>query len=157
MRMLRIAQEAPGQDEATALLRRSDAFMLGLYPPEHCHLIDVAALSAPAARFFLVRIDGRAVGCGALVLAADGTAEIKRMFVDAAARGHGVGRGLLQILEDTARQNGVRLLLLETGVRNAEALHLYRGCGFTERGPFADYPDNGVSLFFEKRLGPTDQ
>ena len=46
----------------------------------------------------------------------------------------------------------MRLIRLETGIRNNAALRLYRGSGFHDRGPFGGYPDDGVSVFLEKTL-----
>jgi putative acetyltransferase len=72
--MVIIAQETPGQDEVLILLRQSDAFAAALYPPESCHMVDVDALTAPTVRFFVARLGGSAVGCGALVLGDNGQA-----------------------------------------------------------------------------------
>jgi putative acetyltransferase len=149
-----IAQETPHQDEVLSLLRQSDAYSESLYPPESRHMIDVEALAAPAVRFFVARLDGHAVGCGALVLGAADQAELKRMFVDPAARGRGVGRGILQAIEDAARREGVRLIQLETGTLNHEALALYRRFGYRERGPFGSYRPDPLSVFMEKALSP---
>src|SRR5947208_17027626 len=97
-----IAQEPPAQEDVLNLLHQSDAYSMSLYPPESNHLIDVEVLSAPNVRFFVARNEGRAVGCGGLVIGASGQAELKRMFVDPVARGLGVGRALLQTLEQAA-------------------------------------------------------
>ena len=148
-----IEVEAPDQPDALALLRQSDAFLLGLYPPEFCHLLDVESLRAPSVRFFIARSAGQALGCAALVSGEGGEAELKRMFVTAAARGLGVGRALLQAVEAAARQAGIRTLLVETGHLNTQALGLYRASGYRDRGVFGDYDDNGVSVFMEKSLG----
>lgn len=149
-----IAQETPCQDEVLSLLRQSDAYAESLYPPESNHMIDVEALAAPAVRFFVARLDGRAVGCGALVLGDAGQAELKRMFIDPAARGRGGGRGILEAIEDIARREGVRLIRLETGTLNHEALALYRRFGYRERGPFGGYGPDPLSVFMEKALSP---
>jgi len=98
--MLSIWQESPKQDDIRSLLRGSDEFAADRYPPESRHLVDEDALAAPEVIFLVARIDGAAVGCGALVLGTNGYAEIKRMFADEAARGQGVGRGLLEAIED---------------------------------------------------------
>jgi putative acetyltransferase len=150
--MLSIAPETPDQDAVLALLEKSDAFSKALYPPESNHLIDVDALSAPNVRFFVARVAGEAVGCGALVLDGGGQAELKRMFVDTSVRGQGVGRELLRALEDAARREVVSLIQLETGVNNYEALSLYRRFGYRERGPFGSYRADPLSVFMEKRL-----
>ncbi|MFF0630310.1 GNAT family N-acetyltransferase [Streptomyces sp. NPDC004296] len=64
------------------------------------------------------------------------TAEIKRMYVTPAARGHGVGRWVLETLERDARQQGMTKAILETGVHNYAALALYTRCGYTPVEPY---------------------
>lgn len=72
-----------------------------------------------AAPCLLARLDGRPVGCVAVALSAGGPPEIKRMYVDPHARGHGIGRALLGGAEQLAARLGHRLLRLETGDRAA--------------------------------------
>lgn len=115
--MMSINQETPASPEAQELLAQSEALSAALYPPESCHIASVDDLSRDSARFFIARSDGRAVGCGALVVA-DGCGQIKRMFVDPATRGQGLGRAILDAIENTARTEGLDVLRLETGVRN---------------------------------------
>ena len=134
------------------LFRASEAYSASLYPAESNHTLPVAELSAANVRFFVVRLDGRAVGCAALVLQGEGEAELKRMFVADAARGLGAGRALLRHIEEAARREDVRVLRLETGIRNAEALALYKREGFFERGPFGSYLPDPLSVFMERRL-----
>jgi putative acetyltransferase len=147
-----IAEERPDQGEAVELIRQSDAFSIALYPPEHRYQIDIPALLADNVRFFVARRDGRALGCMALARTGPGKGELKRCFVTEEARGQGVGFALLTAAETAAREEKMRVIQLETGNRNIAALRLYRGCGYHDRGPFGDYPDNGVSVFLEKRL-----
>jgi putative acetyltransferase len=61
-------------------------------------------------------------------------------------------------IEDEARAAGKFVLRLETGIRQQEAIGLYKGMGFRPRGPFGHYasmPARNIetSLFFEKVLG----
>ena len=83
-------------------------------------------LAKPRVRFFVARDDGRVVGCGALVVKDGGRAEIKRMIVDASARGKGIGWRILEAIEGAARDAGVTRIRLETGPESREALSLYR-------------------------------
>jgi putative acetyltransferase len=152
--MLTIAQERPDAPDVLALLLQSDAYSASLYPPESNHQPDLAALSGHGIRFFVARLDGKAAGCGALMLGAAGHGEVKRMFVDPAARAHGIGRALLDAVEAAARAEGIGLLQLETGVHNREAIRLYRRCGYRERGPFGAYAADPLSVFMEKTLCP---
>ncbi len=152
MLSITITIEDPRGHDATDLLALSDAFTASLYPAESRHQADLASLTAPAVRFFVARSDGMAAGCGALVIGGDGTGELKRMFVSAAARGRGVGQALLRSIEAAAQAQAVRLLQLETGIHNAEALRLYRRFGYVERGPFGAYLADPLSVFMEKPL-----
>jgi putative acetyltransferase len=146
-----IAEESPRQNEVAALLRESDAFSAALYPPASIHMIFADELAEPNVRFLVARTDGRAVGCAALVLGQGGQAEIKRMFVSDSARGTGVGRALMDALEAIGAREGVRLIQLETGTKNLDALSLYRRFGYRQRGPFGDYPiDDPLSVYMEK-------
>jgi putative acetyltransferase len=148
-----IAAESADQDEVHALLRQSDAYFAGLYPAESNHLVDVDTLCRPNVRFLVARDGGAAVGCGALVLGVDGEAELKRMFVLPAARGRRIGSLILEALERAGQAEGVRVIRFETGVRQPEALALYRRHGYTERGPFGQYQKDPLSTFFEKWIG----
>jgi putative acetyltransferase len=150
--MLIIASETPRQAEILALLQQSDAYMASLYPAESNHMLDVGSLCAPGVHFLVARWDGRIAGCAALVRGEAGAGEIKRMFVDPAVRGKGVGRGLLERIETIARREAIHLLQLETGGKQPEALELYRRFGYLECGPFGSYKPDPHSLFMEKRL-----
>jgi putative acetyltransferase len=149
---VRIALEPAEGPEIEALVAALDAYLRGLYPPESNHGLDMAALQRPAVRFAVARRAGQALGCGALVLRDDGTAELKRMYVRPDARGLGLGRRLLDALEEVARQSGCAAVQLETGIRQPEALGLYRTRGYTEVPPFPPYRADPNSLFMERRL-----
>ncbi|HEX4717326.1 MAG TPA: GNAT family N-acetyltransferase [Thermoleophilaceae bacterium] len=100
---------------------------------------------------FLVIYDGKqAVACGGIRPLADGSAEVKRMYVVPEARGRGLGARLLERLEDEARRLGYRRLRLDTGEQLTAAQALYRGTGYRE---IADYNGNvAASFWFEKQL-----
>jgi putative acetyltransferase len=150
--LISIAQESPRQDDVIALIRQSDALMQSLYPAESNHLVDIDQLAQPRVHFFVAREEGRALGCGSFVLGAEGHAEMKRVFVDPAARGKGVARAIMAALEREAARLGVTLMQLETGIKQPEAIALYRKFGYAERGPFGSYQPDPLSLFMEKRL-----
>jgi putative acetyltransferase len=150
--MLSIAQETPRQEDVSRLVSEADDYSAALYPPGTRHPADIDSLAQPGVRFFVARSEGRAVGCGALALGSAGEAEIKRMVVAADARGQGIGRAILQAIEEAALGEGVRVIRLETGPRSTEALTLYQRNGYRPRGPFGGYPPSQFSTFMEKRL-----
>jgi putative acetyltransferase len=149
---LAIAIERPDGPDVLPLLAAGDSLSASLYPAESNHMLGVRALLDPAVTFFVARAAGRAVGCCALVRK-DGYGEIKRMFVDEAARGQGVARRLLAVVEQAARSAGLSALKLETGTRQLEAQRLYRSSGFRDIPPFGQYEADPWSVFMEKALG----
>ncbi len=158
-----IRPERADQPEVVALLADLDRYLASLYPPEANYIMDVRELLAPDVVFMVARAGTsphtQAVGTGAARVcegepATGGHAygEIKRMYVDPAYRGDRLGVKLLAAVEDHLRARGVRLATLETGHTQFEAIRLYERAGYTARGPFGGYPDNGLSVFYEKAL-----
>jgi putative acetyltransferase len=78
--------------------------------------------------------------------------EIKRMFVKPEVRGHRIAEKVLNHLDAVARSEGITRLLLESGVRQPEAIRLYERCGYSVRGSFGGYAEGFVSVFMEKSL-----
>jgi GNAT superfamily N-acetyltransferase len=109
-------------------------------------------LAAPHGTFLVAWIDDVAIGCGGLRRIDDATGEIKRMFVAADARRRGVARALLAELEATARSLGYTRLILETGVKQPEAIALYQAHGYEPIEPYGVYKDSPLSRCFGKSL-----
>jgi len=86
MRALDIRPENPDQEDVITLIAASDEYLASLYPAESNHSLDIASLARPEVTFFVARIDGKAVGCGAISCRKKEYAEIKRMFVAHNAR-----------------------------------------------------------------------
>lgn len=79
------------------------------------------------------------------------TAEMKRLFVQPAARGNGLGRRLAEAAMQAARDLGYRRLRLDTLASMREANALYRSLAFREIGNYNATPIEGVR-FFERDL-----
>ena len=94
----------------------------------------------PSGRLLLAEVSGAVVGCAALQRIDDQSCEMKRMFVSPAARGRGVGRALGTELIRAARNQAYTAIYLDTSIRQAEALSLYRSLGFAEVEPNYDTP-----------------
>lgn len=114
-------------------------------------------LFADPGRLYLGTIDGAPVAIGALLPVAPGVGEIKRIYVDPAARGTGSGRIVMERLVADARLLGYRSLRLETFPFMEAAVGLYRSLGFREVARFAGsegegYRVGGLELFMELDL-----
>ncbi|WP_300974971.1 GNAT family N-acetyltransferase [Sphingomonas sp. LHG3406-1] len=123
-------------------------------PPEACHVLPGSALAHPSITFFSLREDGRLLGIGALKALGGGEGEIKSMRTAPDALGRGVGKAMLAAISGEARDRGYVRLLLETGRTDdfAAANALYDRAGFTECGPFGDYPGSPFTRFLRVDL-----
>ena len=149
-----IATEPFDSDDAHRLVGRLDAGLAELYPPEQRFGPNLKAEDLDAGRgaFLVARSDGEAIGCGAIRLLDRGTAEIKRMYVEPARRGQGVGRAVLAELERVGAGMGVSRLVLETGIHQHAAIGLYRSVGFVPIDCWGEYATAATSVCFEKRI-----
>lgn len=147
-----IQREPPRQPGVLRLLELSDAYVASLYPAESNHMLPIEELEVDTVSFFVARRGDDIIGCASLVRHEDGTAEIKRMFVDSSARGLRLGKRLLEQLEAEAKRLGVSVIRLETGIYQPEALGLYRTAGYREIPPFGSYKLDPLSLFMEKEI-----
>jgi putative acetyltransferase len=149
-----IGPEDPRQADVRRIFAESGAYLQALYPSESNHVVDVDALAGPDAVFLAARRNGELLGSIAFRIIAPGHAEMKRMFVRAEARRAGLGRRLLDALEDAARLRDIDRISLETGIKQPEAIGLYRASGYQDCPPFGSYNDDPLSLFMTKRLQP---
>ena len=99
-------------------------------------------------------LDGRPVGCATLRAARDGypagSGELKKVWVDDDARGAGAARALLTAIEDDARALGLTSVVLQTGIRQPEAVTLYLSAGYRPVVPFFPYDGDFLSLWMAK-------
>ena len=144
----------PDSAEVQALLAVSNAYYVNLYPAESNHLESSGDLKKPNVLFVGCRVDGELVASGAArIMQDDGSyAEIKRVFVLDDHRGKGLSSQLMRFLEAELQSRGVSLFRLETGIKQPEALGLYRKLGYLDRGPFGSYRADPFSVFMEKRV-----
>lgn len=76
--------------------------------------------------------NGALVGCGSLKTIGPGKGELKRLFVKPEARGHGLGRRLVEMRVEAARKMGLETLYVDTLKNNHEMRGLYQKMGFEE-------------------------
>ncbi|MFN0033311.1 MAG: GNAT family N-acetyltransferase [Flavobacteriales bacterium] len=94
-----------------------------------------------------------ALGCGALKPYSPGTVEVKRMFVKDAHRGKGMATTILQELEAWAVEEGFDTCVLETGIKQPEAIALYTKHGYDVIANYDQYAEVGNSVCFSKKIG----
>ena len=147
-----ITQERPDSEDASALIFELEAHLEPLYPAESRHGFSIEKLLQEKVDFFVARVDSKPASCGAIKLFGVDYGEVKRLYVRPQFRGLGLGRLMLNHLADFAKDNGISVLRLETGIYQPEALGLYKKIGFKKIGPFGEYQDDPLSIFYEKCL-----
>jgi GNAT superfamily N-acetyltransferase len=96
--------------------------------------------------------DGQPAGCGAIKEYAPGVMEIKRMFTRPQSRCAGVASKVLRELETWAGELSYKKCILETGIRQQEAIGLYKKSGYTLIANYGQYAGIENSVCFEKVL-----
>ncbi|MFG2139577.1 GNAT family N-acetyltransferase [Streptomyces sp. NPDC048650] len=114
--------------------------------------LDPAMFAPPRGRYLIAYDGARPLATGGWRHQEDadegyavGDAEIKRMFVVPQARGLGLARRILAALEADARAAGRARMVLETGIKQPEALALYASSGYapvTKFGLYRTYEDS---------------
>lgn len=137
---LQVRAESPGGPVGHAVRARFWAeaaavtgLALGDGPP-------ASDLVAPSGAFVVAVRDGEPLGCVGVRGLSGGEVEVKRLFVDPAARGLGRGRRLLGWCEDRARDRGASRLVLDTHGALTAARALYLSAGFVEVERYDDNP-----------------
>ena len=92
------------------------------------------------------------VGCGAIKEYDEVTTEIKRMFSEPKYRGQGVASSVLEELEKWTKELGYSRCILETGIRQKEAVILYQKNAYRLIPNYGQYKEKKDSRCFEKRL-----
>lgn len=104
-------------------------------------------------RFWVVEENGTIVGCIACALHGD-SCELKKLYVDEAARGRGLARQLVDLVENTAREHDARLIELWSDTRFVTAHAVYERLGYQASGRTRDLHDlsRTTEYHFTKRL-----
>ncbi len=142
--------------DAQLIIARLDRSLMERYTASDIHGIDGEEFDAAGGHFLICSVDDRHVGCGAFRPIGGSIAEVKRMFVENAYRGRGIATAILAHLEAEMKRRGFETSVLETGVRQFEAIALYRKSGYFPIPRFGPYVECELSLCFAKGLGESD-
>lgn len=95
-------------------------------------------------------IDDQAVACGAFKEFSEDIVEIKRMYTDPEYRGKGLASRILKELEVWAKESGYKKCILETGIKQPEAIALYEKNGYKKIPNYGQYIGVLNSVCYEK-------
>ncbi|GAA4274874.1 GNAT family N-acetyltransferase [Aquimarina gracilis] len=91
-----------------------------------------------------------AVGCGAIKEYDKNTMEIKRMYTSVQSRGKGIASKILTELEKWATELSYKKCILETGIKQPEAIALYEKNGYLLIDNYGQYTGIKTSKCFQK-------
>ncbi|TKC05532.1 GNAT family N-acetyltransferase [Pedobacter polaris] len=92
------------------------------------------------------------IGCGAIKELSPTAMEVKRMYTSPDGRKKGVATTILNELESWAKEMGYEKCMLETGIRQADAISLYQKLGYKSIPNYGQYIGVENSVCFEKVL-----
>lgn len=157
---LQVVRVDYGHPDAVALIEQVQEEYVARYGGRDESPVDPAMFVPPGGSFFVGYVGRTPVATGAWrrsgveALGTAVTAEVKRMYVVPAAQRRGHARRVLAHLETTAAAAGYEALVLETGLRQPEAMTLYASAGYEPIPGFGYYKDAPLSRCFAKRLVP---
>ena len=153
-----ITQLAPGfdrWDELLSLIMRSFASMDGVIdPPSSAHLLGVESLRDKAGRetAFLALQDGRIAGC-VFALARSADFYVGKLAVEPELQGQGIGKHLMQAVEDFARSRNKSAIELQTRIELTANHATFARLGFRETARTAhEGYDRPTSITMRKEL-----
>ena len=144
--------------EALRLIDDVQAFYVERYGSPDTAPIEPSDFEDPHGQYFLGHLDGEPVASGAWrrssvsALGTDATAEVKRMYVVPSAQRRGLARLMLAHVEATAAAAGIEALILETGLKQPEAIAFYTSAGYQPVPGFGHYCGSELSRCFGRRL-----
>jgi len=140
MQPLITIEESLGE-ELAQLLKAHWLFCTSTTPIEHVYALDASRLFTPDITVFGARVHGELVGVGALRKLGHEHAELKSMHTLAKLRGLGIGKAMVDHIEQFAKEQGVKRLSLETGATEPfkPARLLYKSLGYQDCEAFGDY------------------
>lgn len=149
--MITLTKTDPANPDFISLVSLLDHEVQGRYGEVHQFLAQFNKLDS-IKHVIIAYIEGKPAGSGAIKAYAEDVAEIKRMFVHPDFRGQGVAKTILAALEDWARELNYKSVILETGIKQPEAIALYRSSKYKQIPNFGQYAGVDICLCFEKEL-----
>jgi len=103
-------------------------------------------LNPPEGVLYILMVDGKVSGMGAIKKLGDTVGELKSMYIRPEYRGKGYGKNRVSKLLETGEELGFSTFRLDTSKFMVAAQHIYKLAGFRERDK---YPGSDVSAQWE--------
>jgi GNAT superfamily N-acetyltransferase len=154
--MLTVKRTTGHDPNFISLVRELDRYLAEMDGDEHAFYATYNTLDA-IMHVVLVYHDLMPVACGAIKLFDPQSMEVKRMYTMPEFRGRGIAGIVLTELETWAAELGFSRCILETGLRQAEAIILYNKSGYALIPNYGQYAGVENSVCFEKSISHSIQ
>ena len=142
-------------EDATAFRELNEAWIekyFGMEEHDHEMLGDPEGyIIRPGGHIVMAFLEGRAMGCCALIPVSPAVYEVAKMAVSEELRGRGIGRKVLAHTIAVAKALGATKLTLATNSKLPNAIHLYESLGFRHLPPEPS-PYARANVFMEMDL-----
>jgi putative acetyltransferase len=149
--MLTIIRTDSGNADFIYLVKKLDTFLAEIDGEEHAFYAQLNKTNS-LKHAVVAYADGVPAGCGAIREVSPAIMEVKRMYTEPAKRGQGIAARVLMELEKWAVELSYQKCILETGIRQPEAIHLYTKSGYKRIPNYGKYLNVENSVCFEKEL-----
>ncbi|MGV8875078.1 MAG: GNAT family N-acetyltransferase [Rhodococcus sp. (in: high G+C Gram-positive bacteria)] len=139
----------PASEPAIDILYRYYADVVGRFHGREASEVEVQRamvdepsddLAGDSGVFVVAYLGVEVVGCGGVRFVSDSVAELTRVFVDARARGHGVGTSIVEFIEGCVRESRRTTVRLDTRADLIEARGLYSKLDYQDVPAFNSEP-----------------
>ena len=149
--MLKLVRTNSENEDFIYLVNQLDAYLKITDGDEHDFYNQFNAINA--IKYVVVAyLDQKPVGCGALKHLSKKNIEAKRMFTIEEARGMGIASQVLAELEQWAELLNYEAIVLETGIRQTEAIQFYKKNLYKKIQNYGQYAGVKNSLCFQKTI-----
>ena len=146
-----ITSETADSADAQKLIQALNAELTSRYDKGGAEIFEETE-APPRSSFLVARSGEEAVGCGGLYPLMGDIAEVKGLFVTEEARAQGVGKQLLQALEQEAQTHKFKAIWLTAGRIDAEAIMLFVKSGFEAMDCYGENLGNPLKVCFKKLI-----
>ena len=149
--MIEITRTDSNNQDFILLVRELDDYLAEMDGEEHGFYAQYNGLQQ--IKHVVLAYDGEIpVGCGAIKAFDSFSMEIKRMYVLPEYRGQRIASKILEALEQWADELNYGRCILETGLRQVEAVKLYKRENYVQIDNYGQYAGVENSVCFEKKL-----
>ena len=149
--MIKIIRTDSKNNDFSGLVTKLDAYLKITDGDEHEFYNQYNSI-AILEHVVVAYVNNHPVGCGAFKRFGDSSVEIKRMYTIPETRGQGIASKILNHLENWAKELNFTSCVLETGIRQKEAVQFYKKNNYKIIPNYGQYSNMDNSLCFEKLI-----